>query len=59
MKGKISFLKILKAILGWPVGFATRSYGEKGKQKQQQQKDLKELFGQSNTSNRDYCKEAI
>lgn len=33
MKGKISFLKILKAILGWPVGFATRSYGEKGKTK--------------------------
>lgn len=50
MKGKISFLKILKAILGWSMGFATRSYGEKGKNKQTNKKDLKELFGQSNTS---------
>lgn len=33
------------------MGFATGSYGEKGKNKQtNKKKDLKELFGQSNTS---------
>ena len=33
VKGKVSFLKILKAILGWPMGCAARSYGEKGNEK--------------------------